>query len=156
MSIYTSANSFKLNYKSYIKRLNHFSHLASLVQILPMPCFIALPLCLSTWAEPSNTLLINACIWLLFLVLSNAFIQTLTKYHTSLCSIVSDQKQCYENSWILIILKIILLPMTKFKIWFLALAVLGNAGVHLYFESISTISLTMQLYLYHKIIVEHA
>lgn len=50
----------------------------------------------------------------------------------------------------------ILLPMTKFKIWFLALAVLGNIGVHLYFESISTISLTMQLYLYHKIIVEHA
>ena len=47
VSIYTSANSFKLNYKSYIKRLNHFSHLASLVQILPMPCFIALPLCLS-------------------------------------------------------------------------------------------------------------
>ena len=81
-------------------------------------------------------------------------LQNDNKYHTSLCSIVSDQKLCYQNSWILIILKIILLPMTKFKIWFLAPAVLGNAGVHLYFESISTISLTMQLY--HKIIVEHA
>ena len=40
-----------------------------------MPCFSALPLCLS-W-------LINACIWLLFLVLSNTSIQTFTAWYQS-------------------------------------------------------------------------